>query len=45
MVVASIYAFINGVLMAPYLVTIFVVAGAVRKARPPAAENKPYVKE
>jgi simple sugar transport system permease protein len=32
-------------LMAPYLVTIFVVAGAVRKARPPAAENKPYVKE
>jgi simple sugar transport system permease protein len=32
-------------LMAPYLVTIFVVAGAVRKARPPAAENKPYVKD
>ena len=32
-------------LMAPYLVTIFVVAGVVRKARPPAAENKPYVKE
>lgn len=32
-------------LMAPYLVTIFVVAGVVRKARPPAAENKPYIKE
>jgi simple sugar transport system permease protein len=32
-------------LMAPYLVTIFVVAGAVRKARPPAAENKPYIKD
>lgn len=32
-------------LMAPYLVTIFVVAGAVRKARAPAAENKPYVKD
>jgi simple sugar transport system permease protein len=32
-------------LMAPYLVTIFVVAGVVRKARPPAAENRPYIKE
>jgi simple sugar transport system permease protein len=32
-------------LMTPYLVTIFVVAGVGRKARPPAAENKPYVKE
>jgi simple sugar transport system permease protein len=32
-------------LMTPYLVTILVVAGVGRKARPPAAENKPYVKE
>jgi simple sugar transport system permease protein len=32
-------------LMAPYLVTILVVAGVGRKARPPAAENKPYIKE
>jgi simple sugar transport system permease protein len=32
-------------LMAPYLVTIAVVAGVVRKARPPAADGKPYVKE
>jgi simple sugar transport system permease protein len=31
--------------MAPYLVTILVVAGVVRKARPPAADGQPYVKE
>jgi len=31
--------------MAPYLVTILVVAGAVRKARPPAADGQPYIKE
>jgi ABC-type uncharacterized transport system permease subunit len=31
-------------LMAPYLVTIAVVAGLVRRARPPAADGKPYVK-
>jgi simple sugar transport system permease protein len=31
--------------MAPYLVTIFVVAGVVRKARPPAADGQPYIKE
>jgi len=32
-------------LMAPYLVTIAVVAGLVRRARPPAADGKPYIKE
>ncbi len=32
-------------LMTPYIVTIAVVAGVGRKARPPAAENKPYIKE
>jgi len=32
-------------LMAPYLVTIAVVAGLVRRARPPAADGRPYVKE
>lgn len=32
-------------LMAPYLVTIVVVAGVVGQARPPAADGQPYVKE
>jgi general nucleoside transport system permease protein len=32
-------------LMAPYLVTILVVAGAVKKARMPAADGMPYTKE
>jgi general nucleoside transport system permease protein len=32
-------------LMIPYVVTIIVVAGLVGRARPPAAEGKPYVKE
>ena len=32
-------------LMAPYLVTIVVVAGVVGVARPPAADGQPYVKE
>ena len=31
--------------MAPYLVTIAIVAGAGRRVRPPAADGKPYVKE
>jgi ABC-type uncharacterized transport system permease subunit len=31
--------------MAPYLVTIFIVAGAAHLVRPPAADGKPYVKE
>lgn len=32
-------------LMLPYIVTIFVVAGVVGKSRAPAASGKPYVKE
>ncbi|MFZ2101021.1 MAG: ABC transporter permease [Oricola sp.] len=31
--------------MAPYLATIVVVAGFIGRARPPAADGKPYVKE
>ncbi len=32
-------------LMAPYIVTVIVVAGIVGRARPPAADGQPYVKE
>jgi simple sugar transport system permease protein len=32
-------------LMLPYLVTIFVVAGVVGRARPPAADGQPYEKQ
>jgi ABC-type uncharacterized transport system permease subunit len=32
-------------LMAPYLVTIIVVAGVVGQARPPAADGQPYIKQ
>jgi general nucleoside transport system permease protein len=34
----------NLLLMAPYVVTIVVVAGLVGKVRPPAAEGRPYIK-
>ncbi|MGH9185467.1 MAG: ABC transporter permease [Acidimicrobiales bacterium] len=32
-------------LMMPYIVTIFVVAGLVGRARPPAADGQPYAKQ
>lgn len=32
-------------LMVPYIVTIIVVAGVVGRARPPAADGQPYIKE
>jgi ABC-type uncharacterized transport system permease subunit len=32
-------------LMAPYIVTIIVVAGVVGAARPPAADGQPYIKQ
>lgn len=32
-------------LMLPYIVTIFVVAGLVGRPRPPAADGQPYIKE
>ncbi|GAB4363797.1 MAG: ABC transporter permease [Oricola sp.] len=31
--------------MAPYIATIVVVAGLIGRARPPAADGKPYIKE
>ncbi len=31
--------------MAPYIVTVVVVAGLVGKSRPPAADGQPYIKE
>ena len=32
-------------LMLPYIVVIIVVAGVVGKARPPAADGQPYIKQ
>jgi general nucleoside transport system permease protein len=32
-------------LMLPYIVTIVVVAGVVGRARPPAADGQPYIKD
>lgn len=31
--------------MAPYIVTILIVAGAAHRVRPPAADGKPYIKQ
>ena len=31
--------------MAPYIATVIVVTGVVGKARPPAADGQPYIKE
>jgi simple sugar transport system permease protein len=31
--------------MTPYLVTLIVVAGVVGRARPPAADGQPYIKD
>jgi ABC-type uncharacterized transport system permease subunit len=31
--------------MAPYIATIVLVAGLIGRARPPAADGKPYIKD